>query len=46
MQLPRDLEEAARLDGCNIPQTFYFIIAPLAKSSMIALGIATSGGKL
>ena len=42
MQLPRDLEEAARLDGCNIPQTFYFIIAPLAKSSMIALGIFTA----
>lgn len=42
MQLPRDLEEAARLDGCNIPQTFYFIMAPLAKSSMIALGIFTA----
>ncbi len=42
MQLPRDLEEAARLDGCNIPQTFYFIMAPLARSSMIALGIFTA----
>lgn len=42
MQLPRDLEEAARLDGCSIPQTFYFIMAPLAKSSMIALGIFTA----
>ena len=42
MQLPKDLEEAARLDGCNIPQTFYFIMAPLARSSMIALGIFTA----
>ena len=42
MQLPRDLEEAARLDGCSIPQTFFFIMAPLARSSMIALGIFTA----
>ena len=42
MQLPKDLEEAARLDGCNIPQTFYFIMAPLARTSMIALGIFTA----
>ena len=41
-QLPRDLEEAARLDGCNIPQTFMFIMAPLTKSSMVALGIFTA----
>ncbi|MCR5735777.1 MAG: carbohydrate ABC transporter permease [Lachnospiraceae bacterium] len=42
MQLPRDLEEAARLDGCNIPQTFFFIMTPLVKSSMVALGIFTT----
>lgn len=42
MGLPRDLEEAARLDGCNIPQTFLYIMAPLAKSSMVALGIFTA----
>lgn len=42
MQLPRDLEEAARLDGCNIPQTFLHIMAPLTKSSMVALGIFTA----
>ncbi len=42
MQLPRDLEEAARLDGCNIPQTFFFIMAPLTKSAMVALGIFTA----
>ena len=42
MGLPRDLEEAARLDGCNIPQTFLYIMAPLTKSSMVALGIFTA----
>lgn len=42
MGLPRDLEDAARLDGCNIPQTFLYVMAPLAKSSMVALGIFTA----
>ncbi len=42
MQLPKDLEEAARLDGCNIPQTFLFIMAPLTKSAIVALGIFTA----
>lgn len=40
--LPRELEEAARLDGCNIGQTFLFVMAPLTKSSMVALGIFTA----
>ncbi len=42
MGMPADLEEAARLDGCNIGQTFLFIMAPLTKSSMVALGIFTA----
>ncbi len=42
MSLPRDLEEAARLDGCNIGQTFLYIMAPLTRSSMVALGIFTA----
>lgn len=42
MGLPKDLEEAARLDGCNIFQTFLRIMAPLTKSSMVALGIFTA----
>lgn len=40
--LPRDLEEAARLDGCNIGQTFLYVMMPLTRSSMVALGIFTS----
>lgn len=42
MGLPNDLEEAARLDGCNIGQTFLFIMMPLTRSSMVALGIFTA----
>ena len=42
MQLPGDLEEAARLDGCNIPKTFFYIMAPLTRSTMVALGIFTA----
>ncbi len=42
MSLPKDLEEAARLDGCNIGKTFLFIMAPLTKSAMVALGIFTA----
>lgn len=40
--LPADLEEAARLDGCSIGQTFLYVMAPLTRSSMIALGIFTA----
>ena len=42
MGLPKDLEEAARLDGCNIGQTFLYIMAPLTRSRMVALGIFTA----
>nr|WP_314462775.1 carbohydrate ABC transporter permease [uncultured Clostridium sp.] len=42
MGLPLSLEEAARLDGCNIGQTFLYVMAPLTKSSMVALGIFTA----
>lgn len=42
MGLPKDLEEAAKLDGCTIWQTFYKIMLPLARSGMVALGIFTA----
>lgn len=42
MGLPKDLEDAARLDGCNIGQTFLYVMAPLTKSGMVALGIFTT----
>ncbi len=40
--LPKDLEEAAKLDGLNIGKTFLFILAPLTKSSLVALSVFTA----
>ena len=40
--LPKDLEEAANIDGCSIGQRFLFIMMPLTKSAMVALGIFTA----
>ena len=42
MGLPKDLEEAAKLDGCTIWQTFYKIMLPLSRSGLVALGIFTA----
>ncbi len=40
--LPKDLEEAAGLDGCNVGQRFLKIMMPLTRSSMVSLGIFTA----
>ena len=40
--LPKDLEEAAGIDGCNIGQKFLMIMMPLTRSSMVSLGIFTA----
>ncbi|WP_051208929.1 ABC transporter permease [Butyrivibrio sp. WCD3002] len=37
--LPGDLEEAAIIDGCSVPQIFIHVILPLIKPSMAAFGI-------
>ena len=39
LSLPKELEEAAMLDGCSRFQIFYKIMLPLTKSSMVALSI-------
>jgi multiple sugar transport system permease protein len=39
--LPMELEEAARLDGCNPFETFWRIMLPLAKPGLSALAIIT-----
>ncbi|WP_067782591.1 carbohydrate ABC transporter permease [Actinomyces vulturis] len=41
MGLPVELEEAARLDGCNPWQTFWKIMFPLAKPGLFAVTIVT-----
>jgi len=40
--LPKELEEAAAIDGCNVFQRFSRILMPLTKSSMVSLGIFTA----
>lgn len=42
MGLPKELEEAARLDGCNHFRIYWKIMLPLAKPGLIALGIFTA----
>ncbi len=39
--LPKDLEEAARIDGCNLFQTFFKIALPLALPTVATLAIFT-----
>jgi len=39
--IPKELEEAAALDGANKFQTFYMVALPLAKPALATLGILT-----
>ena len=40
--LPKELEEAGAIDGCNVFQRFLLIMLPLTQSSMVSLGIFTA----
>lgn len=42
MSLPNDLAEAARLDGCNVFQTFVRVMMPLTKTAVMALAVFTA----
>lgn len=39
--MPRELEQAARLDGCNSWQIFWRVMLPLAKPGLVSLAIIT-----
>jgi multiple sugar transport system permease protein len=41
LQFPRELEEAADLDGCGYLRRFFVIVLPLSRSMLAALGITT-----
>lgn len=41
MTLPRDLEEAAKIDGCGYFRIFWQIYLPLSKSALVSLAIFT-----
>lgn len=40
--IPKDIEEAGILDGCNHFKIYYRLLLPLSKSSLVALAIFTS----
>lgn len=40
--VPIELEEAARLDGCNVLQTYFLVVFPLLKPAMATLVIMQS----
>ena len=37
--IPKELEEAAIIDGATVPQTFFKIIMPVAKSSVVTVAV-------
>ena len=39
LDMPKDLSDAARVDGCNEWQVFRYVMAPLARSGAMALAI-------
>lgn len=44
MAIPKELEDAAEIDGCNIPRTFVSIMFPQIKTAYAALAIFTFQG--
>ena len=42
--VPVELEEAARIDGCNMVQTFFLIVFPLLKTILITVAILNAMG--
>ncbi len=42
MVIPKDFDDAAKIDGCNYFQIFYKIILPLSKPGLASLAILTS----
>jgi multiple sugar transport system permease protein len=39
--IPRDLEDAARIDGCNFLQIYWYVIMPLIKPTLACIAIFT-----
>ena len=42
--IPRDLEDAARIDGCNFMQVYWYVIMPLIKPTLACISIFTFMG--
>lgn len=37
--VPRELEEAAEIDGCNVMQTLWYVIVPMLKPSIVSCAL-------
>ncbi len=44
MTIPREMEEAATIDGANPIQTFFFVMLPLVKPAFLAIGVLSFQG--
>jgi multiple sugar transport system permease protein len=42
LALPRELEDSARIDGCNPAQVYWYIMLPLVRPGLMALGVLTT----
>lgn len=42
--IPRDLEDAARIDGCGVLRVYWHVMMPMVKPSLAAIGIFTFMG--
>ena len=45
MNIPREMEEAAMIDGANTLQIFYLVIIPMIKPALLALGVIIFQGR-
>jgi len=39
MTIPRELDDAARIDGCNYAQLFWHILLPLARPAVVTVAV-------
>lgn len=37
--IPKELEEAAKIDGCNVMQTLWYVIVPMLKPSIVSCAL-------
>jgi multiple sugar transport system permease protein len=44
MTIPRDMEDAATVDGANTVQTFFYVMLPLVKPAFLAIGVLSFMG--
>ena len=44
LTIPRDMEDAATVDGANTVQTFFYVMLPLVKPAFLAIGVLSFQG--